>query len=98
MPPFYDIIIKGIKNTILLLDYSRLGILSMEINISSKLKAIRKEKNISQQKLAFKAGLTISVITKIEQGLTPNPSILTVAKIANVLSVSIDNLIGRKIQ
>lgn len=58
-------------------------------------KAIRKnrqEKNMSQEALARSASLSLPTVVKIESGETPNPGIETVKKIADALSVSLDDL------
>jgi len=64
--------------------------------LSKKLKELRKKKGWSQQKLAEKAGLSFNAITKIEQGLARYPTLKTLTKIADVFSISIDKLVGRK--
>ncbi len=56
---------------------------------------IRKYRNklgISQDVLSKKATLAFHTIAKIEAGATPNPTILTVKKIADALAVSLDDL------
>ncbi|MDD5079748.1 MAG: helix-turn-helix transcriptional regulator [Candidatus Omnitrophica bacterium] len=63
--------------------------------LSKRLKDLRKEAGWSQQKLAEKAGLSFNVITKIEQGAAKSPSIHTIIKLADALSISIDDLLGR---
>ncbi len=55
-----------------------------------------KNPHFSQEKLAQKAGIPFSTLTKIESGNTPNPSIDTVVKIADALEVGLDELMGRK--
>jgi len=47
---------------------------------------------VSQDKLSKIAGITLHTITKIESGATPDPRIETVKKIAEALSVSLDEL------
>jgi transcriptional regulator with XRE-family HTH domain len=64
--------------------------------VDKKLKALRKEKGWSQQKLAEKAGLSINAVTKIEQGLAESPTLKTLVKLADALGVSLDELAGRK--
>ncbi|MBN2145365.1 MAG: helix-turn-helix transcriptional regulator [Candidatus Aureabacteria bacterium] len=65
----------------------------IEINI----KKFRKLEGWSQQQLAEKAGLSYNAITKLEQGSSKQPTIQTIAKIADAFSLSIDELIGRKV-
>ena len=64
--------------------------------LSKKLKELRRKKGWSQQKLAEKAELSFNAITKIEQGLAKHPTLKTLIKIADVFSISIDELVGRK--
>jgi len=64
--------------------------------LSKRLKALRKEKGWSQQKLAEKTGLSFNAITKIEQGLAKHPTLKTLVKLADVFEISIDKLVGRR--
>lgn len=68
--------------------------MSTEIYLSKNIKKNRIKLGWSQQDLATKANLPISIITKIEQGVTTRPEIQTVVKIAKALNVSIDKLVG----
>lgn len=61
--------------------------------IGQNIKKYREKMGISQDKLSKFAGITLHTITKIESGATPDPRIETVKKIADALSVSIDNLL-----
>ena len=51
----------------------------------------REEQGLSQEKLATKAGVDRAFLSSIESG-TRNPGVLTVAKLAKVLGVSISAL------
>jgi len=64
--------------------------------LASNIKKHRQKSGLSQDQLARKAGIPYSTFLKIESGYTPNPSIQTVVNIAEALSVSIDELVGRK--
>lgn len=57
---------------------------------------IRKDKDWSQEKLASEANISYNTLIKIEKNRIKNPKIETVIKLANALSVNIDDLIGRK--
>lgn len=57
----------------------------------SHLKALRKTKGISQEKLALETGFEVSQISRIERG-TINTSISHVAAIAKVLKVKPEEL------
>ena len=65
-------------------------------NLGKQIKTRRTKLNLSQDKLARKADIPFSTLVKIEAGYTPNPSIETVAKIADALEVGLDALMGRK--
>ena len=64
--------------------------------LEQKIKQLRKKAGWSQQKLAEKARLSYTVITKIEQGVAKRPSIQTMVKLADALGISLDELVGRK--
>ena len=64
--------------------------------LSKKVKELRKQKGWSQQKLAEKADLAFNTITKIEQGIAEHPNLKTLIKLADVLKVTNDELVGRK--
>lgn len=57
---------------------------------------LRRQKGWSQEKLAVESGISYNTIIKLERGAIKNPKIETVIKLANALSVSIDQLVGRK--
>lgn len=56
----------------------------------------RKKEGISQNKLAKLAGVPQSVINDIEKGKTKAPRVDTMAAIARVLGVTVDDLISEK--
>lgn len=56
---------------------------------------IRKEKGLTQEGLARKAGISFHTLIKIESGRIANPRIETVMKLADALVVSTDKLLGR---
>ena len=62
---------------------------------ADSLRTIRKKHGLSQQKLAEKAGLSYVMIAKIEQGATKEPIVVSMIKLADVLGVSLDELVGR---
>ena len=64
-------------------------------NFADSLRTIRKKHGLSQQKLAEKAGLSYVMIAKIEQGATKEPSVVSMIKLADVLGVTLDELVGR---
>lgn len=65
--------------------------------IGERLKALRKEKNLTLRALANKSNISsFSYIRNIEQGIVKDPSISTVVKLAKALEVSIDELVGNR--
>jgi len=54
---------------------------------------IRKEKGLTQEGLARKAGISFHTLVKIENGGIKNPRIETVIKLAKALNVKLDNLV-----
>jgi XRE family transcriptional regulator of biofilm formation len=64
--------------------------------LAKRVKEYRRQKGLTQQKLAEKTGLSFNTITKIEQGIGKSPTLDTLNKLADALNVSIDELVGRK--
>ncbi len=63
--------------------------------LSKNIKKLRTQAGLSQDQMARKAAIPYSTYLKIENGVTPNPSIQTVLNIAVALGVSLDKLVGR---
>ena len=66
------------------------------INISKRIKELRSQAKLSQDKLSKKADIPFSTLVKIESGYTPNPSMETLVKIADAFGVGLDELLGRR--
>ncbi len=66
------------------------------MTIADSLRRLRKARGLTQQRLAEKAGVSMIVVTKIEQGTTKDPAMSSLVKMADVLDVSVDELIDRK--
>jgi transcriptional regulator with XRE-family HTH domain len=49
---------------------------------------------MTQQQLAVKAGLSISVVSQIEQGQKVDPRVSTAVALAGALGLSMDDLLG----
>ncbi|EKD95313.1 MAG: transcriptional regulator, XRE family [uncultured bacterium] len=60
--------------------------------IAEKIRSIRKEKGISQEELAFKAGLNRAYVGYIERG-ERKPSVDTLAKLAKSLKVKLSEFV-----
>jgi len=61
--------------------------------IARNIKKYRDKLGVSQDKLSKFAGVTLHTLTKIETGVTTDPRIETLKKIAKGLNVSVDDLI-----
>jgi transcriptional regulator with XRE-family HTH domain len=64
------------------------------VPIANKLKELREARGWSLQKLASDAGLSISVVHRIERGLEPNPRVNTLKAIARALGVHFTDLVA----
>ena len=64
--------------------------------LDKNLKTLRKQKRLSQEKLARLADISYNTIAKIETGKAKNPTFETLSKLADVFGISIDELVGRK--
>ena len=64
--------------------------------IANNLRKLRKQKKLSQEKLARLANISYNTIAKIEAGKAKNPTFETLSKLADIFNVSIDVLVGRK--
>lgn len=68
----------------------------MEINsIARRIRAFRKLKGLTQMELSEKMNVSIAVIGAIERG-TRRPDDRILSRIAEVLGISIDELIGNE--
>lgn len=61
--------------------------------IGDKIKALRKEKNLSISELAEKAGVAKSYLSSIERNIQTNPSIQFMEKVCRVLDISVNELV-----
>ena len=60
--------------------------------IGDRLKQLRKASNLSQMDVARASGLSLSIITQLEQGLTADPKLSTLKALAKALGCKIDDL------
>ena len=67
----------------------------MKISLGEKLKTLRKEKNISQEKLASFLDVSYQAVSKWENDLTC-PDINALPKLAQILGVTVDELLSGK--
>lgn len=64
------------------------------LDVPSRIKFLRKQKGLTQKQLAEKAGISFSMISKIESGERNNPSLSILEKIAKVIDLTLDDLLG----
>ena len=60
--------------------------------LGTNIKRLRKQKNLSQEQLAFVAKLDLTSVSEIESGLR-NPSLKSIAKLAKALGTKPSELI-----
>jgi len=58
--------------------------------LGSKIRSLRKDKKISQEKLAKSAGISRNTLSKLENGYIANISIVTLDKVLNILGYQLD--------
>ena len=62
--------------------------------VGSRIRALRKQQHLTQEKLAEKAGISFAFVGHTERG-TRIPSFATICKLADALECSIDEFVGR---
>jgi transcriptional regulator with XRE-family HTH domain len=63
-----------------------------DLALAAAVKQLREERDITQEELAHKAGITVSSLSRIERGLN-SPGWITVSKIIEALGVSLGELV-----
>lgn len=69
------------------------------MTLGKTIKMARTYKDLSAQDVAIKTGIAVSTYNNIEKGITKNPELTTLKKIADVLGLDLMdllNLIGKK--
>ena len=62
----------------------------MLFELGEKIKTLRKEKNLSQEELAKKSGISRATLSKLENGNLTKISIATLDRVLGVLGFTID--------
>lgn len=62
--------------------------------LGKAIQSARQSAGMTQQQLCMQAGLSYSTLAKIERGAIKTPSVFTVQRIAQVLGISMDDLLG----
>jgi len=65
------------------------------MSLGEAIRAIRREAGLTQKEVAEAAGIDQSYLSMIESDLRPNPGTRIIARLAQVLQVSIDELAAR---
>ena len=63
-----------------------------DVALSDKLRELRKAAELSQEQLAYRAGVTVSAVRNLEQGKVDDPQWSTIRALARVLDASLDEL------
>jgi transcriptional regulator with XRE-family HTH domain len=64
-------------------------------SLAARVKNFRDAAGWTQEELATRAGLSVAMVSQIEQGKRPDPRVSTVTKLADALAVDVGELIGR---
>lgn len=67
--------------------------MSKSENLAKNVEKLRKQKGLSQEKLARLADVANNTIIKMESGENKNPTLETLRKVAKAFGVSVDELI-----
>lgn len=67
-----------------------------EVGLGKQLQNARSKAGLTQQALCQRAEISYSTLAKIERGAIKAPSIFTIQRIADVLGMSLDELLGRQ--
>jgi transcriptional regulator with XRE-family HTH domain len=61
--------------------------------LKDRVRELRKAAGLTQQALAVKAGVSVSVVQHIEQGAIPDPRVSTLVQLARAMGVPLDALV-----
>jgi transcriptional regulator with XRE-family HTH domain len=64
------------------------------LTFAERLRVHREAAGLSQEELAAKLSLSVSLIAKMEQGRRPNPTLSTLHALASALGVTVGDLAG----
>ena len=68
--------------------------MSKNKNLANNIMRLRKQKGLSQEKLARLSDVANNTIIKMETGENDNPTLETLRKVAKALDISVDELIN----
>lgn len=78
--------------------YQQAKELGVGLLMKTKLKELRKLNNLSMDKLGKEINMSSGEISDIENGKKKDPRISTLIRIADYFNISLDELIGRKLE
>lgn len=78
--------------------YQQAKELGVDLLMKTKLKELRKLNNLSMDKLGKEINMSSGEISDIENGKKKDPRISTLIRIADYFNISLDELIGRKLE
>jgi transcriptional regulator with XRE-family HTH domain len=70
----------------------------MTEQLGDRIRKARLRFGISQAELSRRIGISKQAMYQIENNITPDPGVLKVKAVADVLNVSVDALLGRKMK
>lgn len=70
--------------------------MTVERPLAERLRSLRVLRKLTQPELAARAGISLSLLAKLEQGQTNNPRLDTLRALAKALGVTLDELAGSK--
>jgi transcriptional regulator with XRE-family HTH domain len=65
-----------------------------ELLLAERVRTYRTAAGLSQQSLAVQAGLSMSLVSQIEQGMNTDPRLSTLTSLARALGVRLSELVG----
>ena len=68
--------------------------MSKNENLAKNIERLRRQKGLSQEKLARLADVANNTIIKMESGENDNPTLETLRKVAKAFGISVDELIS----
>ena len=68
--------------------------MSKNENLAKNMERLRKQKGLSQERLARLVDVANNTIIKMESGENKNPTLETLRKVAKALDISVDELIN----
>jgi transcriptional regulator with XRE-family HTH domain len=62
--------------------------------LGAVVRRLRKQRDLTQEQLAARAGLTQGHLSRLEAGERPNPGAVTLKRLARALDVPLEELLG----